>query len=55
MKKIVVFLLILLMMIGVPGECIAALADSEDVWEVRTTQNVLSETKNIEREVISKC
>ena len=48
MKKVVVVLVILLMMIGVPGECIAALAASEDVWEVRTTQNVLSETKKIE-------
>ena len=45
MKKIVAVLVAMLMVLSVSGECTVALAASEDVWEVRTTESVISETK----------
>lgn len=45
MKKIVAVLVAMLMVLSVSGECTVALAASEDVWEVRTTEAVLSEVK----------
>lgn len=45
MKKIVAYLVAMLMVLSVSGECAIAQAASEDVWEVRTTETVLSETK----------
>lgn len=48
MKKIVAVLVAMLMVFSVFGECTVALAASEDVWEVRTTERVISETKVME-------
>lgn len=45
MKKIVAVLVAMLMVFSVSRECTVALAASEDVWEVRTTERVISETK----------
>lgn len=46
-KKIGVLFAVILMVLSVYGECTPALAASEDVWEVRTTETVLSEMEVI--------
>lgn len=45
MKKIVAVLVVMLTMLSVSGKCTVVQAASEDVWEVRATETVLSETK----------
>lgn len=48
MKKIVAVLVTILVVLSVAGECTVAFAASDDVWEVRTTETVLSETNVVE-------
>lgn len=48
MKKVVVALVAMLMVLGVSGKCSVVQAASEDVWEIRTTETVLSEIEVIE-------
>lgn len=45
MKKVVAALIAMLTVLSVSGRCMVAQAASEDVWEIRTTETVLSETK----------
>lgn len=45
MKKVVAVLVAMITVLSVSGKCTVVQAASEDVWEVRTTERVISETK----------
>lgn len=45
MKKVVAVLVAMITVLSVSGRCTVVQAASEDVWEVRTTERVISETK----------